>query len=94
MKDQIDCATIFHLAADKHKSEQRLVQAIQLYKKACEAYRRGGDYMVTSVGLAYIGISECLSELGELELSEEYFMKAREIIRRKANLEESSIRRN
>ena len=77
---QLDCAMIFRLAAQAHKAEGNLVQAIELYKRACEVYVRCNQHTAPPVGLVYIEIAGCLTELGDDAESEIFFSKAREIM--------------
>jgi hypothetical protein len=39
--------------------------------------------MTSSIGLAYMDIANCLSELGDIDSSDLFFAKAREIMRSK-----------
>jgi hypothetical protein len=80
MNQQLDCAMVFCLAAQAHRAQGNLVQAIDLYRKACEVYVRCNQHMAPPAGLAYIEIAGCLSELGDEVESEIFFSKAREIM--------------
>jgi tetratricopeptide (TPR) repeat protein len=80
MNQQLDCAMVFCLAAQAHKAQGNLVQAIDLYKKACEVYVRCDQHMAPPVGLVYIEIAGCLSDVGDELQSEIFYSKAREIM--------------